>query len=285
MLKSLEAARQEKFIGAPLEARVRIAANGDLYPLLSEYSQELPALFIVSQVSLENNPARDLSVTVERADRRQVRALLEVHYRCRFRCPLSHGLRALRRGGGRDAAWLTAGLRHTWLAAAVFGLDRLTKWIVESRVGFFDTYPVIPGFFDIVHSQNRGVAFGMFNDSTSEWRTTLLVTFSIVAVAALAFTVWRVQAGPPDLVRARAGAGRRGRQRLRPARLGPRDGLPRILRRRVALAYVQRRGHGDLDRCGTRPARGSEAQAAGGENLKCFPTISPSAASPFPPTD
>src|SRR5262249_39123029 len=33
VLKSLETARQEKFIGAPLEARVSISANGDLYPL------------------------------------------------------------------------------------------------------------------------------------------------------------------------------------------------------------------------------------------------------------
>ncbi|MCP5111770.1 MAG: isoleucine--tRNA ligase, partial [bacterium] len=34
VLKSLEAARKEKFIGAPLEARVHLKANGDLYPLL-----------------------------------------------------------------------------------------------------------------------------------------------------------------------------------------------------------------------------------------------------------
>ena len=34
VLKSLEIARKEKFIGAPLEARVRLRANGDLYPLL-----------------------------------------------------------------------------------------------------------------------------------------------------------------------------------------------------------------------------------------------------------
>ena len=34
VLKSLEAARNEKLIGAPLEARVRLSANGDLYPLL-----------------------------------------------------------------------------------------------------------------------------------------------------------------------------------------------------------------------------------------------------------
>jgi signal peptidase II len=75
-------------------------------------------------------------------------------------------------------------------AAAVFALDRISKLIIESRVSFIDTYKVIPGFFDIVHSQNRGVAFGIFNDSTSEWRTTLLVIASIAAVIMVSVMLW-----------------------------------------------------------------------------------------------
>jgi isoleucyl-tRNA synthetase len=67
VLKSLEAARQEKFIGAPLEAKLKLSANGDLYPLLTEYEKDLPGLFIVSQVELSNNAGGDLNVTVERA--------------------------------------------------------------------------------------------------------------------------------------------------------------------------------------------------------------------------
>jgi isoleucyl-tRNA synthetase len=67
VLKSLETARQEKFIGAPLEARVNLSANGSLYPLLEQYAQELPALFIVSQVRLSNH-GEGLSVQIERAD-------------------------------------------------------------------------------------------------------------------------------------------------------------------------------------------------------------------------
>src|SRR5215475_15775491 len=77
------------------------------------------------------------------------------------------------------------------LAAAVFALDRATKWIIEQRVSFFDTYKVIPGFFDIVRSTNRGVAFGIFNDSTSEWRTKLLVLASIIAVTFVSAMLWR----------------------------------------------------------------------------------------------
>src|SRR6185436_16464419 len=53
VLKSLEVARKEKFIGAPLEARILLSVDGDLYPLLEEYQQELPGLFIVSQVDLD----------------------------------------------------------------------------------------------------------------------------------------------------------------------------------------------------------------------------------------
>jgi len=78
-------------------------------------------------------------------------------------------------------------------AAAVFALDRLTKWMVERLVSFSDTHTVIPGFFDIVHSQNRGVAFGMLNDSTSEWRTVGLIALSAIAVIVVSFVLWRAR--------------------------------------------------------------------------------------------
>src|SRR5258708_32029851 len=61
VLKALEQARQSKFIGAPLEARVRLAGAD-----VDDYAADLPALFIVSQVILE--PGSERSVTVERAD-------------------------------------------------------------------------------------------------------------------------------------------------------------------------------------------------------------------------
>jgi isoleucyl-tRNA synthetase len=63
VLKSLETARQEKRIGAPLEAQVRLRAGGALYPLLHQYAAELPGLFIVSQVALEPGE-EDLAVEI-----------------------------------------------------------------------------------------------------------------------------------------------------------------------------------------------------------------------------
>ena len=70
VLKALELARQEKFIGSGLEARLRLGVNGELGSLLARYAAELPMLFIVSQMALTEGPpeASGLAVTVERAD-------------------------------------------------------------------------------------------------------------------------------------------------------------------------------------------------------------------------
>ena len=85
-----------------------------------------------------------------------------------------------------DRRWIAYGA-----AAAVFALDRLTKLLVEARIGFEDTVKVIPGFFDIVYSRNRGVAFGIFNDSAFQWRTALLVGASLVAAVVVGWILRR----------------------------------------------------------------------------------------------
>jgi isoleucyl-tRNA synthetase len=67
VLKALESARNDKLIGAPLEARLQLSADGDLYPLLAEYAGELPGLFIVSQVEVQPGQPGPIGVTVTRA--------------------------------------------------------------------------------------------------------------------------------------------------------------------------------------------------------------------------
>ena len=75
-------------------------------------------------------------------------------------------------------------------AAAVFILDRFTKRLIENNLSVMDTYRVVPGFFDIVHSQNRGIAFGLFNDGNSNWSTGLVALFSVAAVLVIAALLW-----------------------------------------------------------------------------------------------
>jgi len=70
VLKALEEARQTKFIGAPLEARVEIQAGDETLPLLNEYLSDLPSLLIVSQVVLTYSgiTGAAVRVIVHRAD-------------------------------------------------------------------------------------------------------------------------------------------------------------------------------------------------------------------------
>jgi signal peptidase II len=79
------------------------------------------------------------------------------------------------------------------LSLAVFALDRWTKFLVETRLSFWDTRHVIPGFFDIVRSQNPGVAFGLFAQSSFRFRTAILIGFSVIAIAILALLLTRIR--------------------------------------------------------------------------------------------
>jgi isoleucyl-tRNA synthetase len=63
VLKALEVARQEKFIGGSLEARICLEVDGDLVNLLEEYLRALPSIFIVSQVELSAGPLARASET------------------------------------------------------------------------------------------------------------------------------------------------------------------------------------------------------------------------------
>ena len=72
---------------------------------------------------------------------------------------------------------------HFLIALLVVALDRAAKWIVARDISLHDTISVIPGFFRLTHVENRGAAFGLFADSPSEWKITVLVLFSVVALA------------------------------------------------------------------------------------------------------
>ncbi|HEU5022342.1 MAG TPA: class I tRNA ligase family protein, partial [Bryobacteraceae bacterium] len=68
VLKSLEIARQEKVIGAPLEASVQLLVDDSLYSLAEEYAAELPGLFIVSEVKLGRLSDPGVKAAIYRAE-------------------------------------------------------------------------------------------------------------------------------------------------------------------------------------------------------------------------
>ena len=77
------------------------------------------------------------------------------------------------------------------IAAAVLLLDRLAKWAVASNIPLHDSVTVIPGFFHLTHVENTGAAFGLFAESTAQWKIGALVSFSVIALMVVSALLWK----------------------------------------------------------------------------------------------
>ncbi len=77
------------------------------------------------------------------------------------------------------------------LAALVFALDQLIKWIVTGplQLQSVDNIHILP-FFDLTWAQNYGVSFGMFT-AQSESQRWLLVALTLAVAAGVAVWLWR----------------------------------------------------------------------------------------------
>ena len=85
--------------------------------------------------------------------------------------------------------------RPSWallaLAGVLFALDRWTKAAVAGALPLHTSHPVIPGFFDLVHARNTGIAFSLLDDASPLVREWLLPLFSVVAVVAIFVLFWK----------------------------------------------------------------------------------------------
>ena len=77
------------------------------------------------------------------------------------------------------------------IAISVVLLDRFTKWLVIRYIPVGDEISIIPGLFQLSHWENTGAAFSMFADSSSPWRTTGLIAFSVIAGVVVCFLLWK----------------------------------------------------------------------------------------------
>jgi signal peptidase II len=81
--------------------------------------------------------------------------------------------------------------RSLLIALAVLLLDRIAKWAIAQTIPLEDAVNIIPGFFRLTHLENTGAAFSLFADSASPFRTTLLIAFSVAALAVASFLLWK----------------------------------------------------------------------------------------------
>ncbi len=80
---------------------------------------------------------------------------------------------------------------HFLIAATVVVLDRITKWLVATQITLHDSVNVIPGFFKLTHVENHGAAFGLFDESPTQWKIGALILFSLVAMVVVATLLWK----------------------------------------------------------------------------------------------
>jgi signal peptidase II len=80
---------------------------------------------------------------------------------------------------------------HLMLALFVVLLDRWTKHLASIRIPIYTHIQIIPGFFRLTHTENTGAAFSLFADSTSHWRTALLISFSVLAMVVVLALLWK----------------------------------------------------------------------------------------------
>jgi signal peptidase II len=86
---------------------------------------------------------------------------------------------------------MNARLRSIAIIVGVVILDRITKLYIQRSFTMWDTKPVIAGFFNIVHAENPGAAFGFLSESTSQWRSVLLVGVSLAVMAIIGAMLFR----------------------------------------------------------------------------------------------
>ena len=77
------------------------------------------------------------------------------------------------------------------IALLVISADQITKAMVERSIPEGTLVPVLPGFFNLTHTKNTGVAFGIFSGSPAPWKTALLIVVSALLIVAVVGFVWR----------------------------------------------------------------------------------------------
>jgi signal peptidase II len=68
------------------------------------------------------------------------------------------------------------------LSLAVLVLDQWTKHLAESALAGRPPVTVVPGFFDLVHVENTGVAFGLFAAGGSTMGVVALTLLGMIAL-------------------------------------------------------------------------------------------------------
>lgn len=75
----------------------------------------------------------------------------------------------------------------------VFLADQLTKRLILKLIPLGDSIPVIPGIFDIVHTRNKGAAFGFLAETPESFRIPFFFIVSTIALTLITVYFFRLK--------------------------------------------------------------------------------------------
>ena len=86
-------------------------------------------------------------------------------------------------------------VRLAVIAGSICILDQLAKAVIIYSMPLYHTVAVVPGFFNITHLQNPGIAFGLLAGNSSQLRH---IIFLISSLAAMGLIFYLYAKTPPQ---------------------------------------------------------------------------------------
>lgn len=76
--------------------------------------------------------------------------------------------------------------QYWWVTLVIVAADQITKALVAAALGLYDSSTIIPGFLDLVHVRNEGVAFGLLNNTNLPYKTAITTVLALTALTGIA---------------------------------------------------------------------------------------------------
>lgn len=70
-------------------------------------------------------------------------------------------------------------ITYALIIVLIFAGDQITKHIVQVSIPHERVISVIPGFFNLIHTENSGIAFSLFAGASSPWKIVLMIGVSV----------------------------------------------------------------------------------------------------------
>ena len=77
------------------------------------------------------------------------------------------------------------------LATGVLIADRASKLWIDKHISAWDIWPVIPGWVNIIHAENPGMAFSLLSTASPAIRGVVLIGLAGAVLSVVAVMFWR----------------------------------------------------------------------------------------------